>query len=194
MRPLELRARIANPPEDLVAKYTRKEREFFFDYANFVMRSLNGPQVGENLRHLLEAENIHINRVIDLRVMVFPARPLRGHPRNILHGSYNQDTAQISLYPLKVKREWVRQEGYNLFKTPLEQRSLVQRKLLDEAYLSAISTLIHEVLHVKFETRQLSRYVEEAIVRKLEKKYVQEWVAKLESRPLETPFNQTTHA
>lgn len=181
MRHLEFRARIANPPETLVSRYTRKEREFFFDYADFIMRSLNSPEVRENLQHVLEAENIQVRKMIDLRVMVFPARPLTGRPRNILHGSYNQDTAQISLYPLKVKREWVRQDGHSLFKTPKEKLSTAQLELLEEAYFSAVATLIHEVLHVKFETRQLSRYAEEAIVRKLEKKYAQEWLSKLQT-------------
>ncbi len=177
---------MANPPEDLVAKYTRKEREFFFDYANFVLRVFNSPEVDERLRHLMEIENIRISKAIDLRVMVFPARPLRGRPRNVLHGSYNHDTAQISIYPLKVKRDWVRREGFSLFGTPPEQLSWTQRKLLRDILLSAIATLIHEVLHVKFETRSYSRYAEEAIVRKLERKYAQEWIENLPETLIET--------
>ncbi len=170
---------MANPPEDLVAKYTRKEREFFFDYANFVLHLFNSPEVDERLRHLMEIENIRISKAIDLRVMVFPARPLRGRPRNVLHGSYNHEIAQISIYPLKVKRDWVRREGFSVFGTPPEQLSSTQRKLLRDILLSAVSTLIHEVLHVKFETRNYSRYAEEAIVRKLERKYAQEWIENL---------------
>ena len=177
---------MANPPEDLVAKYTRKEREFFFGYANFVLRLFNSREVGERLRHLMEIENIQISKAIDLRVMVFPARPLRGRPRNVLHGSYNHDTAQISIYPLKVKRDWVRTEGVSLFRTPLGQLSWTQRKLIREVVLSAVSTLIHEVLHVKFETRGYSRYAEEAIVRKLEKKYAHEWIENLPETFTET--------
>ena len=122
-----------------------------------------------------------ISKAIDLRVMVFPARPLRGRPRNVLHGSYNQDNSQISIYPLKAKRDWVRQEGFSLFRTPPEQLSWTQRKMLRDILLSALSTLIHEVLHVKFEARNYSRYAEEAIVRKLERKYAQEWVDKLQN-------------
>lgn len=177
---------MANPPEDLVAKYTRKELEFFFGYANFVLRLFNGPEVDERLRHLMERENIQISKAIDLRVMVFPARPLRGRPRNVLHGSYNHDTAQISIYPLKVKRNWIRQEGFSLFRTPPEQLSSTQRNLLRDILLCAVSTLIHEVLHVKFEARNYSRYAEEAIVRKLERKYAQEWIEQLPETLTET--------
>jgi len=183
--PLEIYVRLANPPEDLVAKYTRKEREFFFDYADYVLQLLKAPQVQQQLRHLMEIENMEFRRTVDLRVMAFPARPLHGRPRNILHGSYNHDNAQISIYPLKVKRDWIRQEGFSIFKAPVGQLSSSQQKMLREVSASAITTLIHEVLHVKFENRGLSRYAEEAIVRKLEKKYAHEWMSSLPAGMIE---------
>ena len=127
----------------------------------------------------MEIENMEFRRAVDLRVMAFPARPLHGRPRNILHGSYNHDNAQISIYPLKVKRDWIRQGSFSTFKTPAGQLSSSQREMLLEVSVSAITTLIHEVLHVKFENRGLSRYVEEAIVRKLEKQYAHEWMSNL---------------
>jgi len=176
---LEIFVRLANPPGDLVAKYTRKEREFFFGYADHVLQLLKAPQVQQQLRHLLEIENMEFRKAVDLRIMAFPARPLHGRPRNILHGSYNHDSAQISMYPLKVKRDWIRKEGLSTFKTPAGQLSSSQRKMLREISVSAITTLIHEVLHVKFENRGLSRYAEEAIVRKLEKQYAHEWMSNL---------------
>ncbi len=176
---IEIITRMANPPEGLVAKYTRKEREFFSDYSHFVLRLIDSPEVREKLRRLVEVENIRVSRIIDLRVMAFPARPLKGRPRNVLHGSYNQDSSQISLYPLKLSRDWIRHEGNSLFKTPLAELSDSQRKTLREVSLTAVSTLIHEVLHAKFEMRDMSRYVEEAVVRRLERKYADEWVGSL---------------
>ena len=175
MRNFDVEARIANPPESLLAKHTKKEKEFFYNYAAFVQRLLNNGQIKDRLRGLIETESIDPGRAIDLRIMVFPARPMTGRPRNILHGSFNQDTSQISLYPLKLPREWVRKEGYGMFKTALTDLSASQQKTMREVLVSAITTLIHEVLHVKFETRQYSRYAEEAIVRKLERKYAEEW-------------------
>jgi len=76
---------------------------------------------------------------------------------------------------------WIRREGSSLFQTPWEDLADNQKKVLSEAWLSAISTLIHEVLHVKFENRGYSRYSEEAIVRKLENQYAQEWIQQTES-------------
>ena len=185
----EVVARIANPPPSLLSRYTRKERDFFFDYAEFVHRLINSEYVRENLRELTQLEEIRVNRELDFRVMVFPARPITGRPRSTLHGSYNQDAGQISLYPLKLPREWLRREGANVFKTPWKELSETQRKVMHEASLSAISTLIHEVLHVKFENRGYSRYAEEAIVRKLERKYAQEWVQRMDNLVEPRPFD-----
>ena len=179
MGSLEIVARIANPPEGLLAKYTRKEKEFFSDYAAFVLRQVTTPQVAEEMRLLIDREQVNTGRMIDLRIMVFPARPLTGRPRNTLHGSYNQGSSQISLYPLKLPREWIRKEGFSLFKTPSAELSQLQSRILKEIFHSAVSTLIHEVLHVKFEERHMPRYIEEAIVRRLEQRYAQEWFDKL---------------
>jgi len=179
MRNFDVEARMANPPESLLAKHTKKEKEFFYDYAAFVQRLLNSGQIKGLLRGLIETESIDPGRAIDLRIMVFPARPMTGRPRNILHGSFNQDTSQISLYPLKLPRDWVRSEGYGMFKTAVTDLSASQQKTLREVLVSAITTLIHEILHVKFENRQYSRYAEEAIVRKLERKYAEEWFESL---------------
>ncbi len=179
---LEISARIANPPEGLLAKYTRKEKDFFYNYAEFVLRSVTSLQVKEQLSRLVEREQFTVNKSIDLRIMVFPARPLVGRPRNILHGSYNHDSAQISLYPLKLPREWVRSDGQSLFKSG-ERLSRSQEGILSQIFESAVSTLIHEVLHAKFEGRNLPRYQEEAIVRKLEQQYAQEWFESLKPSP-----------
>jgi len=193
MGSLEIVARIANPPEGLLAKYTRKEKEFFSDYAAFVLRQVTGPQVTEELRLLIDREQVNTGRMIDLRIMVFPARPLTGRPRNTLHGSYNQDSSQISLYPLKLPKEWIRNGGFNLFKMPKGELAELQEKILREIFTAAISTLIHEVLHVKFEDRHMPRYVEEAIVRKLERKYAEEWFDKLSrARPSSLHSNLPT--
>jgi hypothetical protein len=179
---LEISARIANPPEGLLAKYTRKEKDFFYNYAEFVLRSVTSAQLKEQLGRLVEREQFTVNKSIDLRIMVFPARPLVGRPRNILHGSYNHDSAQISLYPMKLPREWVRSDGQSLFKSG-GRLSPSQERILSQIFESAVSTLIHEVLHVKFEGRNLPRYQEEAIVRKLEQQYAQEWFESLKPSP-----------
>ena len=57
---------------------------------------------------------------------------------------------------------------------------MVQRKLIGEIATAAISTLIHEVLHVKFQQRSLARYVEEGMVQRLEKTYMRQWADKID--------------
>ena len=163
-----------------MAKYSKKEREFFSDYARTVLGLVSKLEVRMLLEKLINMEGIRSSSMIDLRVMMFPAMPLNGRPRNVLHGSYNHDFSQISLYPLKLSREWVRKIGYELFKIPVGELSNEARRLFREIQVSCLSTLVHEVLHVKFGDSGMSRYVEEAIVRKLEKKYIQEWKIELE--------------
>ena len=176
-----IRVRLANPPVELVSKYTRKEREFFTDYAETILQLISSGQVQTLLEQLVNAEGIRIANLIDLRVMMFPARPLNGRPRTMLHGSYNHDASQISLYPLKIPREWIRKTGFELFKVLPVDLSDSAKSLLRNIQISSLSTLIHEVLHVKFGESGISRYVEEAIVRKLEKKYMEQWQRALES-------------
>ncbi len=177
---LMVNARIANPPPHLLAKYTRKEQEFFFDYANFMLMIFDDQSIRQRLRRILAIEGVNILRDIDVRIMVFPARSLPGRSNHVLHGSYNQTTSQISLYPLKISKLWIRTDGQFLFRRQFDQLSDKARKILCEIAVSGLGTLIHEFLHVKFEHAGMGPYAEEAIVRKLEHQHMREWATKLD--------------
>lgn len=170
----EVDVRIANPPPALLAKYTVKEKTFYYDYASFVVRLIQSQTVTERIHHVVSTERIVTDRPVDIRVMVFPARTFRGRQNRILHGSYSQSASQISLYPLRIPKEWIRSGRAELFREDL--RSLSERKLrlLYDVSEAAVSTMIHEILHVKFQQRGMSRYGEEALVRKLEGQFMQE--------------------
>ena len=172
-------ARIANPPPALLAKYTVKEKKFFGEYADFVLRIIRDGSVSEGVRRIISIENLRIERPVDIRVMLFPARPLRGRSNRTLHGSYSHSASQISLYPLKIPREYAKSEGQGLFATSFGGLSDRKKRLLYEIAHSAVSTLIHELLHVKFESRGLNSYAQEALVRKLEAKYMMGWESTL---------------
>ena len=171
----EMDVRIANPPPALLKKYTGKEKAFFYDYANFVVRLLRNEIVTHRIHQVILTERIVIDKPVDIRVMVFPARTFRGRQNRILHGSYSQSTSQISLYPLRIPKEWIRGEGSDLFRAGFQSLSQRKLKLLHETSESAVSTMIHEILHVKFQQRSMSRYGEEALVRKLERQFMQGW-------------------
>jgi hypothetical protein len=171
----EVDVRIANPPPALLAKYTAKEKNFYYDYANFVVQLIQNQNVTERIHHVVSTERIATDRPVDIRVMVFPARTFRGRQNRILHGSYNQSASQISLYPLRIPKEWIREEGLDLFRTGLESRSQRKLRTLYAISESAVTTMIHEILHVKFQQRGMSRYGEEALVRKLERQFMQGW-------------------
>lgn len=167
--------RIANPPPALLAKYTEKEKRFFYDYAEFVLRLVRDESVADGIRRIITAENLRVEKHVDVRVMVFPARSLRGRTNRTLHGSYSRSASQVSLYPLKIPRVWAKNDGQNLFRTPYEALPDRKKRLLYEISENGIATLIHEILHVKFESRGLNSYAEEAIVRKLEANYMEGW-------------------
>src|SRR5713226_4051316 len=171
----EVDVRIANPPPALLAKYTVKEKTFYYDYASFVVRLIQSETVTGRIHHVVSTERIATDRPVDIRVMVFPARTFRGRQNRILHGSYSQSTSQISLYPLRIPKEWIRREGLDLFRARFQDLSQRKLKLLHETSESAVSTMIHEILHVKFQQRSMSRYGEEALVRKLERQFMQGW-------------------
>ncbi len=171
----EIDVRIANPPPALLTKYTVKEKAFFYDYATFVLHLLQDERVTGRIHQVISAERIVSDRSVDVRVMIFPARTFRGRQNRILHGSYSESASQISLYPLRISKEWIRREGLDLFRTRFESLSQSKLKLLYQISESAISTMIHEILHVKFQQRGMSRYAEETLVRKLERQFMEAW-------------------
>jgi hypothetical protein len=175
----EIGVRIANPPPALLTNYTLKEKAFFYDYANYVVRLIQNQNVTGRIHQVISAERIVINKPVDIRVMVFPARTFRGRQNRILHGSYSHSASQISLYPLRISKEWIRGEGLLLFRSEFESLSQKKLRLLYEMSETAVSTMIHEILHVKFEERGMSRYGEESLVRKLEREFMQgseDWI------------------
>jgi hypothetical protein len=177
---IRIRARLAKPPEYVLVKFPRYEREFFLGYANFILGLILSQEIRELLSNLVSAEGIRSDRAIDLRAMIFPAKQLRRQPSRVLYGSYSHSLAQISLYPLRISKDRIRRDGTELFATRLNDLSIAQRKLIGEIASAAISTLIHEVLHVKFQQRSLARYVEEGMVQRLEKTYMKQWADKLD--------------
>src|SRR5438445_13439181 len=177
---IRIRARLAKPPDYVLAKFPRYEKEFFHAYANFILKLILSSDIRELLSALVSAEGIRSDRSIDLRVMIFPAKQLRRQPSRMLYGSYSNTLAQISLYPLRISKDGIRKEGTDVFRSTLNQLSLAQRKLIGEIASAAISTFIHEVLHVKFQQRSMARYVEEGMVQRLEKTFMRQWADKLD--------------
>ena len=171
----EIDVRVANPPPALLKKYTAKEKAFFYDYANFVVRLIRNENVTGRIHRVISMERVVIDKLVDIRVMVFPARTFRGRQNRVLHGSYSGSASQISLYPLRIPRGWIRGDGIDLFRAGLEGLSQRKLRLLSEISESAVSTMIHEILHVKFQQRSMSRYGEEALVQKLERQFMQGW-------------------
>src|SRR5256885_16040058 len=103
----EIDVRVANPPPALLKKYTAKEKAFFYDYANFVVRLIRNENVTDKIHHVISMERIVIDKPVDIRVMVFPARTFRGRQIRVLHGSYSQSSSQYSIYHLRIPRKCI---------------------------------------------------------------------------------------
>jgi hypothetical protein len=167
--------RIANPPLSLLVRYTKKEKTFFYGYASFVLKIVQDSTISDRIRRILSIENVSISGPIDVRVMVFPARTFRGQTNRVLHGSFNSNASQISVYPLKIPKEWIRNDGFDLFDQLYLNLSERKKKLLHEMSMNAISTLLHEIFHAKLGNRGMSRFAEESVVRKMERQYMTGW-------------------
>jgi hypothetical protein len=182
--------RIANPPPFLQVKYTRKEKAFFQDYADFVLRIVQDHAVSEKIGEIIATENVRISGPIDIRVMVFPARTFRGQSNRMLHGSYNSTASQISLYPLRIPKDWIRQNGFDLFQRQYGDLTEKARRLLNQVSETAIGTLLHEIFHAKLGRRGMPRYVEEKIVKNMEMSYMKGWEETI-TKAARRAFSQT---
>src|SRR5207302_9566072 len=121
----EIDVRVANPPPALLKKYTAKEKAFFYDYADFVVRLVRNENVTDRIHHYISMERIVIDKPVDIRVMVFTARTFRGRQNRVLDGCYSQSACQISLYPIRTRRESIRRVRIELIPAGLD--SLSQR-------------------------------------------------------------------
>src|SRR5436853_7704012 len=107
----EVDVRVANTPPCLLKKYTAKEKAFFYDYADFVVRLVRNDNVTDRIHRVISMGRIVINKPVDIRVMVFRARTFRGNQNRVLHGSYSQSASQMSLYALRIPREGIGGDG-----------------------------------------------------------------------------------
>src|SRR5436853_6592442 len=113
----EIDVRVANPPPALLKKYTAKEKAFFYDYADFVVRLVRNENVTDRIHRVISMERIVIDKPVDIRVMVLPARTFRGNQNRVRHGSDSQSASQITLYRLRIPQEWIRGDAMALLCT-----------------------------------------------------------------------------
>src|SRR2546421_12266978 len=86
----EIDVRVANPPPALLKKYTAKEKAFFYAYAHFVVRLVRNENVTDRIHHVISMERISIDKPVDIRLVVFSPRTLRGMQHGVLRGGTGQ--------------------------------------------------------------------------------------------------------
>jgi len=143
-----IEVRLANPPKEMLSRYTLKERHYYEEQSEKVVRILNHRITKSLLKEVIETEGIKQKNIRDIRVMILPSMrdPEYG---DHLYGLYDHDGKRISIYP------GVKYKSSKFLRDPMVSFQFIRESII---------TVIHEVLHAK--------YSEEAAVRKLTQKYL----------------------
>ena len=144
---LSSKIRIAVHPQKMVRLHEKRLR-FYRKYAAFVYKTLRKPLFQEFLNWVIKRENIEENMVEDIQVRIFPFRKENG---NVLAGRWS-NKGKILVYPKSL--DFLRKIT----------RGCKKEKVCFYLESRAKATLIHELLHVKYEDN-------EDKVRELTKKY-----------------------
>jgi len=119
----------------LINELPEKYVKFYFEYATMVAETLKWSSFQNFLNWITKEENINKNRITDIQVKVFPYKKKRGKG---LAGRCSRK-GQIKIYPRGMKF---------LRKLLLKTRG---EELVSYIKARAMSTLIHEVLHIKYQ-------------------------------------------
>lgn len=130
--------RIAGPSQNLINKFSKKYVEFYFQYANVIAETLKRPPFQNFLNWIINEENIDKNRVTDIQVVIFPFKKKEGKG---LAGRCSKK-GRIKIYPRGIK-----------FLNKLLKKT-EEEKLDSYVKARAMSTLIHELLHIKYQDNE----------------------------------------
>src|SRR2546429_633014 len=112
---------------------------------------------------------------IDVRIANPPPALLKKYTLKEKAFFYDYASFVVRLIRNEEVTDRIRGEGIDLFRAGCEGLSQRKLRLLYEMSEIAVSTMIHEILHVKFQRRSMSRYGEEALVQELERQFMQGW-------------------
>ena len=144
---LSRKIRIAGHPQKTV-KFSEKRLRFYSKYATFVYRTLRKPLFQKFLNWVIKREKIEDNMVEEVQVRVFPFRKENG---KALAGRWS-NKGKVLIYPKSL--DFLRKV----------MRGCKKKKVCFYIESRAKATLIHELLHAKYEDN-------EDKVRELTKKY-----------------------
>ena len=147
MSKLSSKIRVVSNPKK-VESCPEKRLDFYTKYASVVSETLRKPIFQRFLDWILKRENIEKNAVKDIQVRIFPFQKENGKS---IAGRCNNEGV-ILIFPKK--------------RTFLQKKMQDHKKEKVRFYLKsrAMATLIHELLHLKYEDN-------ESKVRQLTKKY-----------------------
>ena len=136
--------------------------EFYNKYAFTIFKSLRKPIFQRFLTWILRTENIPKGKVKDIQIRMFPLMKLNG---NYLNGKCNSK-GEVFLYPKK----------FDACKK--RRKKISQTCFIDYIKGRARASLIHEILHLKYEG-------DEKKVKELTKKYYLKFYSNIDFNPLD---------
>lgn len=137
----EINARLANPPKELISKYTEKEYLLYTEYAKHVQEILEEESINNTINKMLQEENIDVTG-IDTRIMLFP----QVIGETTLVGTCDIEKRQISIYPM-LQRDLLRTiESIKEIAKP-ENREFALESYIVEHLLASV---LEEFLHLKY--------------------------------------------
>jgi len=175
--------RIANPPKALMQKFSKKETEFYFKYADLVTTALMMPEVQAFIEFVAKKETLDIEKIKDVRVMVFPFGSTEFEQKYAKYremnnelgciGTWNEMRGIISIYPIMTNPP------------PSAIQVLEDETVVCFIATKAITALLEEILHTKYNQeymkgKNLTRDELEMKVRKLADGYFDEFVGSIE--------------
>lgn len=144
-----IHVRVANIPDDMLDALSPRRRRYYEKKAWKVANILNHKIVQSLLMEVIKSEQIREDNILDIRVMVLPSKKDREYGEH-LFGLYDADEGRISIYPA------VKYKGSKFLTDPMVSFQFIKE---------SIDTLIHEVLHAK--------YQKESTVKKLTQEYLE---------------------
>jgi len=161
--------RLTNPPNALLSLFSDKEREFYYNYSEFVFFELSKDRVQSFLNLVMGEEGIDLSEVEDIRIMRFPFgtseaeieyadRQKINIDKGTYFGHYMPTRKRIDIYPPRFSSEFI--------------KNTVAKQIWDEEEMryyffcyEPVKTLLHELLHIKYKE-------DEKTVERLSKKYM----------------------
>jgi len=138
-----VRVRLANPSEIVTKTFPEHIRKFYFQHAKKSFEIINSEKIQKILDEILNSEEISREKIYDVRIMIFP--PILDP--HYTSGMINHDLGQISIFPI------FSYSGEVIIPDCL--LNFENEDLIFVITVHIFNTLVHEILHLKYDNEEI---------------------------------------